>query len=189
MSGENEQSGDIKPTASSSISTTDSISVSTSPSVSIETGISPVVEPDESSVLKKELDQLKKDQAEINLEVKRSGSQLRKIEGNIDDIRKDFILIFGLFASLLAFLAIEVQVFNHIKTFSDVMGVNAFLLASFILFAFMMGKIFKASERFVWSDLVILLIVLLLLYASTECFLYGTHNHLIWPLERFAQRT
>ena len=114
--------------------------------------------------------------------------RLKEAEDDSNDLRKDFILIFGLFASLLAFIAVEVQVFNHITSFSDVMGVSAFLLGAFLLFALMVSKVFKESS-YGLNDIIIFVVVILLFYGATECFLYSTHNNLIWPLHRYEQKT
>jgi hypothetical protein len=63
-------------------------------------------------------------------------------------IREDFILVFGLFASVLIFLSIEVQVFQKAPRFSYVVGLSLFLLGSLQMFVLSLHNIIKEKSDF-----------------------------------------
>ena|GEM_PF-6962781 len=61
-------------------------------------------------------------------------------------IREDFILVFGLFASLLIFLSIEVQVFQKATRFAYIVGLSLFLLGSLQFFVLSLHNIVKDKD-------------------------------------------
>ena len=61
-------------------------------------------------------------------------------------IREDFILVFGLFASVLIFLSIDVQVFQKAPRFSYVVGLSLFLLGSLQMFVLSLKNIVKDNN-------------------------------------------
>lgn len=73
-----------------------------------------------------------------NLEV-----EIRHIKNETGDLKKDFIAIFGLFASLVTFLSVEVAIFKNITRFSLVMAVSMFFLSALLLFALTLQNIVK----------------------------------------------
>lgn len=62
-------------------------------------------------------------------------------------IREDFIVIFGLFASFLIFLGIEVQVLQKAPRFSMLVGLSCFMLGAVLAFALAMHGIVKGKDR------------------------------------------
>lgn len=61
-------------------------------------------------------------------------------------IREDFVLIFGVFAALLIFLGIDIQVFDKAPRFSMLVGFSCFLLGSILAFLLGIQNILKQSN-------------------------------------------
>lgn len=66
---------------------------------------------------------------------------------DLHGVREDFILIFGLFASVLIFLSIEVQVFQKAPRFSYVVGLSLFLLGAMQMFVLSLRNIVKDKNN------------------------------------------
>lgn len=64
-------------------------------------------------------------------------------------IREDFIVIFGLFASLLIFIGVEIQVFQKAPRFSMMVGFSVFLLGAMLAFLWGIYNIVKDRRDFV----------------------------------------
>jgi hypothetical protein len=63
-------------------------------------------------------------------------------------IREDFIVIFGLFASLLIFLGVEIQVFQKAPRFSMMVGFSSFILGAMLTFLLGIYNIVKDRSNF-----------------------------------------
>jgi RsiW-degrading membrane proteinase PrsW (M82 family) len=63
-------------------------------------------------------------------------------------IRQDFILVFGLFASVLIFLSVEVQVFKDASRFPFLVGVSLFILGSLQMFILSLNNLFNKKADF-----------------------------------------
>ncbi len=88
-------------------------------------------------LLKKELND-----ATINL------NENIKKEGQ--DVKKDFIIIFGLFASFVTFLSIEVQIFKNKEIVSELIGISSMTLAFILFFAIVINDITRENNT--WKD-------------------------------------
>jgi len=62
-------------------------------------------------------------------------------------LRQDFMIIFGLFASIIAFLTIEVSIFQNATRFSLLIGTSLTLLGSMIFFIFALKNTLKDDPR------------------------------------------
>jgi hypothetical protein len=84
---------------------------------------------------------------ELNSSVSEIKSDLNK-EGQ--EIKKDFLTIFGLFASFVTFLSIEVQVFKNKDNIFELIGITSVSLAFVMFFALVINDISKDKSS--WSD-------------------------------------
>ncbi|MCX6808918.1 MAG: hypothetical protein NTW50_04645 [Candidatus Berkelbacteria bacterium] len=73
---------------------------------------------------------------------------------DIEDIRKDLaserqnnIIIFGIFASLVTFFSIEIQIFKSIENFWLLIGLSAFLVSSMLIFVLSLGAVIRNDLR------------------------------------------
>jgi hypothetical protein len=75
-----------------------------------------------------------------------------KIKKEGDDLKKDFIIIFGLFASFASFLSIQVQVFKTNDSVYELIGITALTVAFVLFFAITISDIAKGKNN--WSDII-----------------------------------
>lgn len=66
------------------------------------------------------------------------------------EIKKDFLTIFGLFASFVTFLSIEVQVFKNKDNILELIGITSVSLAFVMFFALVINDISKDKSS--WAD-------------------------------------
>lgn len=77
----------------------------------------------------------------------------RKLTDLRDDLRQEkasTLVIFGIFASIIAFLSVNVQVFQTIKSPISIFGINLFILGGLALFLLLLIELSKGinSEKF-----------------------------------------
>ena len=68
-----------------------------------------------------------------------------KIEAR--DLKKDFLTIFGIFASFVTFLSIEVQVFKNTSDVFELIGICSLSLSFVMFFAIMLNEIAKDKSE------------------------------------------
>lgn len=76
--------------------------------------------------------------------------QKEEIKKEGQEIKKDFLTIFGLFASFVAFLSIEVQVFKNRENVFELIGICSISLSFVMFFALIINDITKDKSE--WSD-------------------------------------
>jgi hypothetical protein len=86
-------------------------------------------------------------QADLESEVKELKDNIKK-EGQ--EIKKDFLTIFGLFASFVTFLSIEVQIFKNRDNICELIGISSISLSFVMFFALVINDISKDKSE--WSD-------------------------------------
>jgi hypothetical protein len=101
---------------------------------------------------------------------KETFDSLMQLKQDVQDVKKDFITVFGIFASFVTFLSVEIQVFKTVTNFWLLLGLSAFLLASVLLFAFMILNM--AKEKLDWSVLKTPVPVLILLFLIISFFFF-----------------
>lgn len=94
---------------------------------------------------KLDVKQLLKD--ELKTSVSEMKSELTK---ETQEIKKDFLTIFGLFASFVTFLSIEVQVFKNKDNVLELIGITSISLSFIMFFALVINDISKDKNE--WSD-------------------------------------
>jgi hypothetical protein len=87
----------------------------------------------------------------LNEELKSSVSDIKSdLNKESQEIKKDFLTIFGLFASFATFLSIEVQVFKNKDNILELIGITSISLAFVMFFALVINDISKDKSS--WSD-------------------------------------
>ncbi len=102
----------------------------------------------------------------------------RELGKALKTIREDFIIIFGIFASILIFLGIEIQIMKQAQRFSLLVGFSLFLLAS--LQIFLLGIQSMLREQLEVKNLknnYIFWFVCLCYAASVFCFFWAAVLH------------
>ncbi|WP_028524547.1 hypothetical protein [Runella limosa] len=77
-------------------------------------------------------------------------AQKDEIKKEGQEIKKDFLTIFGLFASFVTFLSIEVQVFKNKENILELIGICSISLSFVMFFALIINDIAKDKSQ--WSD-------------------------------------
>lgn len=75
---------------------------------------------------------------------------IEKLRQDLSNERLNNITIFGIFASLVTFFSIEIQVFKNIENFWLLIGLTSFLVSSMLLFVFSLQSIIR--DRMNWKD-------------------------------------
>lgn len=84
-------------------------------------------------------------------ELKSSVSEIKlDLNKESQEIKKDFLTIFGLFASFVTFLSIEVQVFKNKDNVLELIGITSVSLAFVMFFALVINDISKDKSS--WDD-------------------------------------
>jgi hypothetical protein len=92
-------------------------------------------------------------------------------------VREDFIVIFGIFASLLIFLGVEIQVFKVAPRFSMLVGFSLFLLGAIQAFLLGIYSIVKGKYKFAdYRDDPIVWFIGLCFTGSVLCFAWAVFN-------------
>jgi len=98
--------------------------------------------------------------------------EIERLRAELSNERFNNLTIFGIFASLVTFFSIEIQVFKNIENFWFIIGLTSFLVSSMLLFVFSLHLI--AREKMSWKNFFgtpIFYIFLLFLIFSFSIFL------------------
>lgn len=90
---------------------------------------------------------------------------INEIKKENAEIKKDYLIIFGIFASFVTFISLEVQVFRNNDNIHELLGVSAISLSFILSFAFIINNIANGKTKWthLWSPISILTIIFLLL--------------------------
>ena len=75
----------------------------------------------------------------------------KELKIEVQDIKKDFLIIFGLFASFVTFISINVQAFRNSVNLVEIVGVISISLSFIIFFALIINTVVKKELE--WADL------------------------------------
>lgn len=75
--------------------------------------------------------------------------KLKDFKKEIYNERLNNITVFGIFASLVTFFSVEIQVFKNIESFWLLIGLTSFLVSAMLLFIFSLNSIIK--DRLDWK--------------------------------------
>ncbi len=89
------------------------------------------------------------------------------------DLKKDILTSFGIFAALLIFASLEVQVLAKVPRFSLMVGMSSFFASSMILFAVSLHNVVTGKNT--WKDYKtpIFGLVFLFMLVALVCFAYA----------------
>lgn len=99
--------------------------------------------------------------------------KIQDLERNIEESKKDYIIFLGLFASLITYLTIEIQILKSATDFSLILGLSTFTLAGLLLFNLCLNYLAKESisyKNFFCNP--ITTVALLLWICSGICFYF-----------------
>lgn len=96
------------------------------------------------------IDQSKGKQFELEQRTDSNTKDIERLKQDLTNERLNNITIFGIFASLVTFLSVEIQVFKNIDNFWLLIGLSAFLVSSLLLFVFSIHSI--ARNKLGWKD-------------------------------------
>lgn len=93
----------------------------------------------------------------------------------VQNAKKDFIAIFGLFAAVLIFLSIEVKIFDQSQRMATTMGISFFFLSALLIFTLAVRNVYTDKDE--WKDFLkpAVIFAIVFLVISLECFYWGTH--------------
>ncbi|TRX01377.1 YoaK family protein [Flavobacterium gawalongense] len=93
----------------------------------------------------------------------------RELKAESQDTKKEFLTFFGLFASFMTFLSIEVQIFKTNNNINEILGISILILSFLMFFAIVLNDISKDVNGFkVFNKPMYVLTLVFLLFG---CFL------------------
>jgi len=92
------------------------------------------------------------DQFAIIEQIDNHSIAIERLKQDLTNERLNNITIFGIFASLVTFLSVEIQVFKYIDNFWLLIGLSSFFVSSLLLFVFSIHSI--AREKLRWRDFI-----------------------------------
>jgi hypothetical protein len=100
----------------------------------------------------------------------KSQKEVADLKTELKDSKKDYIIFLGLFASLIAYLTIEIQILKNVTDFFLLLGLSTFLLSGLLLFSLSLNHLVKESTS--WKELgnPVFIIILVLAIISSFCF-------------------
>lgn len=76
--------------------------------------------------------------------------EIERLKKELSNERFNTITIFGVFASLVTFFSVEIQIFKNIENFWLLIGLTSFLVSSLLLFVFSIHAIVR--DKLKWRD-------------------------------------
>ena len=100
---------------------------------------------------------------------------IERLKTELSNERFNNLTIFGIFASLVTFFSIEIQVFKNIDNFWLIIGLTSFLVSAMLLFIFCVHSI--ARDKITWRNFlstpIFWIFLLFLVFSFTIFFLNG----------------
>ncbi|PJA87071.1 MAG: hypothetical protein CO141_01455 [Candidatus Moranbacteria bacterium CG_4_9_14_3_um_filter_42_9] len=99
--------------------------------------------------------------------------EIERLKRELSNERFNTITIFGVFASLVTFFSVEIQIFKNIENFWLLIGLTSFLVSSLLLFVFSIHAIVR--DKLKWRDFfttpIFWIFLMFLIFAFTIFFL------------------
>lgn len=76
--------------------------------------------------------------------------EIERLRSDLARERQNNITVFGIFASLVTFFSIEIQIFKNIENFWLLIGLSAFLVSSMLIFVLSLGAVMRNDLR--WGN-------------------------------------
>jgi len=99
------------------------------------------------------------------------------------ELRKDFMAIFGIFAAFLTLTVVQIGVLVQKTTMSLTMGAMSFFLGSSLTFILALQYLVgtkKLEKRDIIRLVLLSAIIAAIFFFSFQCFWYATHNRDLW---------
>lgn len=108
--------------------------------------------------------------------------QIKEARNDIINLRKELMVMVGIFASFITFLSVQLQLLQSVKNFWLLLGLSIFVLAGILLFAISL-KTLALDQKNWWNPpTVIACILLLLSFVAFFVYWQSTSGSLPWPL-------
>ena len=115
-------------------------------------------EADTLGITKSKKDGIEEDKAQVSTILKlddKSKSEIRELlqddlKNAVQDVKKDFLVIFGLFASFVIFISVNIQVFKNNDNTFELIGISSISLSFIVFFALIINGIAKGKTE--WRD-------------------------------------
>lgn len=91
---------------------------------------------------------------EIRNETKNETERLNHL---VNDLKKDYLTILGIFVSLITFVSVEIQILKEVKNPSLLIGLSSLMIGGLLLFAMTLVNFVKANNDWsnIWTPLVL----------------------------------
>jgi len=86
----------------------------------------------------------------IDPAVQETVEKYNKLESKLEESKKDFITILGIFASFFIFVSVEFQILRTVTNIWLLLGLSSFLLSGILLFALVLTNIVRDKSQ--WKD-------------------------------------
>ncbi len=96
------------------------------------------------------------------------------------ELRKDFLTIFALFAAFLTFLVTQVQTFVQPRRMAIIMGAMSFFAATSLTFVLALHNLIKDRSGLIEFLRPVFIVILTMFFFSFECFWFATHHNKLW---------
>lgn len=96
------------------------------------------------------IDKEQGDKFNLQQQTESNTEEIKRLRAELSNERFNNLTIFGIFASLVTFFSIEIQVFKNIENFWLIIGLTAFLVSAMLLFIFCIHSI--AREKMTWRN-------------------------------------
>jgi hypothetical protein len=102
---------------------------------------------------------------DIRGQVESHSRDIEEIKSDLTKERQNNITVFGIFASLVTFFSIEIQIFKNIENFWLLIGLTSFLVSAMLMFTMSLGYIARGETKwgnFFKSPIFLLFIIFLI---------------------------
>jgi hypothetical protein len=107
-------------------------------------------------------------------------TQYDDMSKELSNIRRDFITVFGVFASFVTFLSVEIQIFKTINSFWLLIGLSSFLMSGILSFSFALSSFGKGKNE--WKELNSPFTLLIFVFVIIAIFGFFEHSRLVASL-------
>ena len=82
-------------------------------------------------------------------DIKDTLDKLEQTKSEINSLKKDFLVILGIFVSFTTFISVEIQIFKVIESFWLLFGLSSFILGAVLVFAITLINIIHKKDTWI----------------------------------------
>lgn len=143
-------------------------------SLSSSTVQKPEVPPNFADDLRK-LNELEEKIEDLDKKIKSSNKSLSQFEKELKESKKDYIVFLGLFASIITYLTVEIQILKSVSDFFLLIGLSVFILSGLLIFSLTLNYLAQESNSpKVFFKNPVFWIAFVLFFGSIVCFYLGS---------------